>query len=63
MHVLDVNKDGRNDVLTTMAHSFGVLWFEQKADGTLGPAPDRQQLVASHASCWPTSTATARSIS
>jgi hypothetical protein len=34
MHVLDINKDGRNDVVTTMAHSFGVLWFEQKADGT-----------------------------
>ena len=33
MHVLDVNKDGRNDVLTTMAHSYGVLWFEQLAEG------------------------------
>ena len=34
MHVLDINADGRNDILTTMAHSFGVLWFEQTADGT-----------------------------
>lgn len=34
MHVLDINTDGRNDVLTTMGHSFGVLWIEQKADGT-----------------------------
>ena len=34
MHVLDVNKDGRNDIVTTMAHSFGVLWFEQKPDGS-----------------------------
>jgi hypothetical protein len=33
MYVLDINKDGRNDVLTTMAHSYGVLWFEQGADG------------------------------
>jgi hypothetical protein len=33
MHVIDLNGDGRNDVLTTMAHSFGVLWFEQLADG------------------------------
>jgi FG-GAP-like repeat len=33
MYVVDVNKDGRNDVLTTMAHSYGVLWFEQQADG------------------------------
>ena len=33
MHVLDVNGDGRNDVVTTMAHSYGVLAFEQLADG------------------------------
>ena len=33
MYVIDINKDGRNDVLTTMAHSTGVLWFEQRADG------------------------------
>ena len=33
MYVIDVNKDGRNDILTTMAHSYGVLWFEQLADG------------------------------
>ena len=33
MYVIDINKDGRNDVLTTMAHSYGVLWFERLADG------------------------------
>lgn len=33
MYVVDINRDGRNDVLTTMAHSYGVLWFEQLADG------------------------------
>ena len=33
MYVVDVNKDGRNDIVTTMAHSYGVLWFEQLADG------------------------------
>ena len=33
MYVVDVNKDGRNDVVTTMAHSYGVLWFEQRPDG------------------------------
>ena len=33
MHVIDVNKDGRSDVVTTMAHSYGVLWFEQTSDG------------------------------
>ena len=33
MYVVDINKDGRNDILSTMAHSYGVLWFEQRADG------------------------------
>ena len=33
MYVVDINKDGRADILTTMAHSYGVLWFEQTADG------------------------------
>ena len=33
MHVIDINKDGRVDILTTMAHSYGVLWFEQREDG------------------------------
>jgi hypothetical protein len=33
MYVVDVNKDGHPDVLTTMAHSYGVLWFEQRPDG------------------------------
>jgi hypothetical protein len=33
MYVVDVNQDGRSDVLTTMAHSYGVLWFEQGMDG------------------------------
>jgi hypothetical protein len=29
MHVLDVNGDGRNDVLSTSAHRFGIWWHEQ----------------------------------
>ena len=33
MHVIDVNGDGRSDIVTTMAHSYGVLWFEQRPDG------------------------------
>ena len=33
MHVLDVNGDGRNDVITAAGHDFGVFWFEQGADG------------------------------
>jgi hypothetical protein len=34
MHVLDINGDGRSDVLTTSAHSYGICWFEQLADGS-----------------------------
>ena len=37
MHVVDVNGDGRNDIVTTMAHSYGVMWFEQQADGGWTP--------------------------
>ena len=37
MYVIDVNGDGRNDVVTTMAHSYGVLWFEQQAEGGWTP--------------------------
>lgn len=33
MHVLDVNGDGRNDVVSGAGHDFGVFWFEQSADG------------------------------
>ncbi len=37
MYVVDVNKDGRSDILTSMAHSYGVLWFEQREDGQWAP--------------------------
>jgi hypothetical protein len=33
MHVLDVNGDGRNDVVTAAGHDFGVFWFEQGENG------------------------------
>ncbi len=34
MIVYDVNGDGKNDVITSSAHDYGVWWFEQSADGT-----------------------------
>ena len=34
LHVVDINGDGRNDVLTTSAHSYGLCWFEQRPDGS-----------------------------
>src|SRR5262245_28766470 len=33
MHVVDVNGDGRADVVTAAGHDYGVFWFEQLADG------------------------------
>ena len=29
MHVMDVNGDGRNDIVTAAGHDYGVYWFEQ----------------------------------
>jgi len=33
MHVVDVNGDGRNDVIAAAGHDYGVYWLEQGADG------------------------------
>jgi HEAT repeat protein len=33
MIAFDVNADGRNDVITSSAHEYGVWWFEQSQDG------------------------------
>lgn len=33
LHVLDVNGDGHNDVVTSNAHDYGIFWLEQTADG------------------------------
>jgi FG-GAP-like repeat/FG-GAP repeat len=33
IYVLDVNGDGRNDLVTSLAHNYGVLWYEQTGDG------------------------------
>jgi VCBS repeat protein len=32
IHVMDVNGDGRNDVITAAGHDYGVYWFEQGAN-------------------------------
>ena len=33
MHVLDVNADGRRDVIAGAGHNYGLFWFEQGKDG------------------------------
>lgn len=33
MHVLDVNSDGLNDVVSASAHRYGIWWHEQRDDG------------------------------
>ncbi len=34
IHVMDVNGDGRPDIVTSLAHNYGVFWLEQTAQGT-----------------------------
>jgi len=34
MYALDVNGDGRRDIVTGMGHDYGVCWYEQNADGS-----------------------------
>ena len=33
IHVLDVNRDGRNDIVAGHAHDYGLFWMEHGADG------------------------------
>ncbi|HEY1340327.1 MAG TPA: VCBS repeat-containing protein [Bryobacteraceae bacterium] len=33
LYAIDLNGDGLNDVLTTSAHGYGILWYEHGADG------------------------------
>jgi hypothetical protein len=34
MYALDVNADGRNDVVSASAHKLGIWWYEQMVDAT-----------------------------
>ena len=36
LFVHDVNGDGRNDIVTSMAHDYGIFWLEQAAPGSAG---------------------------
>lgn len=33
LHVLDVNEDGRPDLVGSMAHDYGVFWLERREEG------------------------------
>jgi hypothetical protein len=37
--VIDLNEDGRPDLLSAMAHDYGIFWVENKADGTWEKKP------------------------
>jgi hypothetical protein len=37
LYAVDVNGDGRKDIVTTSAHDYGVWWFEQTAAGGWTP--------------------------
>ena len=34
MYVADVNNDGKPDVITSMAHNYGIFWLENKGGGS-----------------------------
>lgn len=34
MYAIDINRDGRTDILTSAGHDYGVLWLEHQAGGT-----------------------------
>lgn len=34
IYTADVNNDGRADIVTSMAHNYGIFWLEHKADGS-----------------------------
>jgi FG-GAP-like repeat len=34
VYVRDVNNDGKADVITSMAHNYGIFWLEHKQDGS-----------------------------
>ena len=33
MYVNDVNGDGKNDIVTSLAHDYGIFWLEHTATG------------------------------
>jgi hypothetical protein len=33
IYVLDINGDGRGDLVTSLAHNYGIFWMEQGAEG------------------------------
>ena len=50
MYVLDINGDGRMDMLTTSAHDYGLSWFEQTAEGRWLPHAIDNTWSQAHAS-------------
>jgi len=34
MHVMDIDGDGKADIITTSAHGYGMWWHQQKPDGS-----------------------------
>jgi hypothetical protein len=50
MHVLDVNGDGRNDVISAAGHDYGVFWLEQGEQGRWTRRPIDSAWSQGHAS-------------
>ena len=45
MLVLDVNGDGRNDIIHGKGHDFGLLWWENKGEGSDGELKFKEHMI------------------
>lgn len=52
LYVVDINGDGRRDILTTMGHDYGVCWYENMADGTWAQRVIDSSWSQAHASAF-----------
>ncbi len=43
--VFDVNRDGRNDIITSSAHAYGIFWYEQLPRGAGGEITFKQHTI------------------
>jgi len=49
LHVLDVNEDGRNDIVSSMAHDYGIFWLENQGAGQWKKNPIDEAWSQAHA--------------
>jgi hypothetical protein len=50
--IVDLNKDGRPDMLTTFAHNYGIFWLERQPDGSWAKRMIDDSWSQAHAVTW-----------